>query len=62
MPEKRNNQFRVECHRVLLPRKQVPLANPLTYHCLKLWLCHCSNAISDGVTGHLFSAASFLLP
>lgn len=60
MPGKRNNHLHMESHRVLLPRKQVPLANLLTYHCLKLWPCHCSDAISHGVAGHLFSAASFL--
>lgn len=60
MPEKRNNQVHVESHRVLLPREQMPLASPMTYHFLKLWPCRCSNVISHGVTGHLFSAASFL--
>lgn len=45
----------------MLWRKQLSLANPLTYRCLKLWPCHCSNATSHSVTGHLFSAASFLL-
>lgn len=60
MPAKRNNRLHVKSHRVLLPRKQVPLANPVAYPCLKLWSCCCSNALSHGGRGHLFSAASFL--
>lgn len=60
MPEKRINHIHMKSHKLLLPRKQVPLANLLTYHCLKLWPCSCSNPIRHGVTGHLFSAASFL--
>lgn len=53
MPAKSNNHLHMMSCRV-------PLANLLTYHCLKPWPCCCSNAISHGVTGHLFSAASFL--
>jgi len=57
---KEKQHLHMDSHRVLLPRKQVPLASPLVYHCPKLWPCCCGNTTSHGVTGHLFSAVSFL--